>query len=84
MTIPGVTFLAPDLGPCIVCGHATGDCTSEDHDIVFNKETDENTFLVEEDVIERKWVTKTHLAKILVVAAGTHISRSEAQKLGLI
>lgn len=84
ITIPGVTFVAPDSGPCIVCGHPTGDCASEDHDIVFNKGTDENSFLVEEDIIERKWVTPSHLAKVLVVPAGTHISRSEAQKLDLI
>ena len=83
ISIPGVTFLDPDFGPCIICGHPTGDCTEEDHTITFVDETDDN-ILVKEDVIERRWVTPNHLAKVLVVAAGTRISRSEAEKLGLV
>jgi hypothetical protein len=84
VTIPGVSFLAPNYGPCIVCGHPTGDCNEDDHTIVFKKEHDENSVLVEEDVIERRWITHNHLAKVLVVPAGTHISRSRAKELGLI
>jgi hypothetical protein len=83
ISIPGVTFLAPDYGPCIICGHPTGDCTEEDHAITFMDENSDSV-LVEEDIVERRWVTPNHLAKVLVVAAGTHISRSEAEKLGLV
>ena len=39
---------------------------------------------IEEDIIERRWLTSNHLAKVLVVPAGKRISRSEAEKLGLI
>jgi hypothetical protein len=81
--IPGVTFIAPDFGPCLICGHPTGDCTGEDHIIAFTEEESDEV-LVKEDIIERRWVTPNHLGKVLVVAAGTHISRSEAEKLGLI
>jgi len=80
----GVEFVALDFGPCIVCGHPTGDCSPEDHNIVFEDLNDENMFLVEEDIIQRRWITPNHLGKVLVVPAGKRISRSEAEKLGLI
>jgi hypothetical protein len=82
--IPGVKILAPEYGPCIVCGHPTGDCTPEDHNIIFKDHEEEDTILVEEDIIERRWLAPNHLAKVLVVPAGKRISRSEAEKLGLI
>ena len=82
--IPGVTFVAPSFGPCIVCGHPTGDCNEDDHSILFKDEQNENEFLVEEDVVERKWVTQNHLAKVVVAAAGTRITRQKAKDLGLI
>ena len=84
ISIPGVTFIAPDFGACIVCGHPTGDCTEDDHSIIFEDEQDENSVLVEEDILERRWITPSHLAKVLVVPAGTRISRSKAENLGLI
>ena len=84
ISIPRVTFVAPSFGPCIVCGHATGDCNEEDHSILFKDEQNENEFLVEEDVVERKWVTQNHLAKVVVAAAGTRITRQKAKDLGLI
>jgi len=83
-TMHGVQFVAPDFGPCIVCGHPTGDCSPEDHNIVFEDFNDENTILIEEDIIQRRWITPNHLGKVLVVPAGKRISRSEAEKLGLI
>tara|TARA_B100000029_G_scaffold475831_1_gene519464 strand:- start:9294 stop:9569 length:276 start_codon:yes stop_codon:yes gene_type:complete len=82
--IQGVEFLKAEFGPCIICGHPTGDCTAEDHTIVFEEDIEEDTIVVEEDIIERRWITPEHLAKVLVVPAGKRISRSEAQKLGLI
>jgi hypothetical protein len=54
--IPGVEILAPEYGPCIVCGHPTGDCTPEDHTIIFKDHEEEDTILVEEDIIERRWL----------------------------
>ena len=79
-----MTFVAPSFGPCIVCGHPTGDCNEDDHSILFKDEQNENEFLVEEDVVERKWVTQNHLAKVVVAAAGTRITRQKAKDLGLI
>ena len=84
ISIRGVTFVAPSFGPCIVCGHPTGDCNEDDHSILFKDEQNENEFLVEEDVVERKWVTQNHLAKVVVAAAGTRITRQKAKDLGLI
>lgn len=84
ISIPGVTFVAPSFGPCIVCGHPTGDCNEDDHSILFKDEQNENEFLVEEDVVERKWVTQNHLAKVVVAAAGTRITTQKAKDLGLI
>ena len=84
ISIPGVPFVAPSFGPCIVCGHPTGDCNEDDHSILFKDEQNENEFLVEEDVVERKWVTQNHLAKVVVAAAGTRITRQKAKDLGLI
>jgi hypothetical protein len=81
--IRGVEFSTVESGPCPVCGHPTGDCTPEEHSITF-LDDDENMFTVLEDVIERKWITANHLAKVLVAPAGQRISRSEAEKLGLI
>tara|TARA_Y100001951_G_C11211009_1_gene222976 strand:- start:44 stop:322 length:279 start_codon:yes stop_codon:yes gene_type:complete len=83
--IPGVYISPLEPGPCAVCGHPTGDCSADDHLIKFIEEPiDEDSFLVEEDVIQRKWISSNHLAKVLVVPAGKRISRSEAEKLGLI
>lgn len=82
--IPGVEFAPLEAGPCIVCGHPTGNCTPEDHTIIFETPEEEDTVLIEEDIIERRWLTSNHLAKVLVVPAGKRISRSEAEKLGLI
>ncbi len=84
ISIPGVSFVAPTFGPCIVCGHPTGDCNEDDHTIIFKDEQDENEVLVEEDIVERKWVTDNHLAKVVVVPAGTRITRTKAKELGLI
>ena len=84
ISIPGVTFVTPSFGPCIVCGHPTGDCNEDDHSILFKDEQNENEFLVEEDVVERKWVTQNHLAKVVVAAAGTRITTQKAKDLGLI
>ena len=81
--IRGVEFSAAEPGPCPICGHPTGDCAPEEHSIIF-LEDDENMFTVIEDVIERRWITPNHLAKVLVAPAGKRISRSEAEKLGLI
>ena len=82
--IPGIEVAPFESGPCIVCGHPTGNCTPEDHNIIFTNADEEDTILVEEDIIERRWLTHNHLAKVLVVPAGKRISRSEAEKLGLI
>jgi hypothetical protein len=82
--ISGVQFVPLETGPCIVCGHPTGNCTPEDHATIFETPEEEDTVLVEEDIIERRWLTSDYLAKVLVVPAGKRISRSEAEKLGLI
>ena len=60
-------------------------CTPEDHTIVFEKTIDdENIFTVEEDIIEKRWITPEHLAKVLIVPAGSKISREKAKELGLL
>ena len=83
--ISGVEFAPYEVGPCIICGNSTMTCTPEDHTISFEKDIDdENTFIVEEDIIEKRWITSEHLAKVLIVSAGSRISREKAQELGLL
>jgi len=83
--ISGVEFAAYEPGPCIICGNSSMTCTSEDHTIIFEENTDdENTFIVEEDIIKKQWITPNHLAKVLIISAGTKISREKAEELGLL
>jgi hypothetical protein len=83
--LQGIEFAAYEPGPCIVCGNSTLTCTPEDHTIVFKNDIDtEDTFLIEEDIIEKRWISSEHLAKVLIVSAGSRISIEKAQELGLI
>jgi len=83
--ISGVEFAAYEPGPCIVCGNSSMTCTPEDHTIAFEENIDdENIFIVERDIIEKRWITSEHLAKVLILPAGSRISKEKAEELGLL
>lgn len=77
--------------PCIVCGHPTGDCGTEEakpHHIWGTTEipsmADENLVLVERDVIEYRNVSPFTKRKVIVAHAGQHVSASRARELGIL
>lgn len=77
--------------PCIVCGHPTGDCATENskpHHIWGMTEVpslqDTNMVLVEEDIIEWRQITPFTKAKVFIVRAGQQISATRAIELGII
>jgi len=81
----GIEFAAYEPGPCIICGNSSMTCTPEDHTIMFEENIDdENIFTVEKDIIEKRWLTSEHLAKVLILPAGSRISREKAEELGLL
>lgn len=76
--------------PCIVCGHPTGDCATENsapHHIWGTSEVpslkDENMVLVEKDVIEWRQITPFTKAKVIIARAGQQIPYSRARDLGI-
>ena len=80
-----IEFAAYEPGPCIICGNSSMTCTPEDHTIMFEENIDdENIFTVEKDIIEKRWLTSEHLAKVLILPAGSRISREKAEELGLL
>lgn len=77
-----------DRKPCPVCGHPTGDCTSDDTELPMNKLPNqinglEPMILVEEDVTEERMITPYTKARVLIHRKGSYVPLSEARKLGL-
>ena len=77
--------------PCIVCGHATGDCTGDSGPplVIFGQGSSESiidtqTILVEEDIYEDRQITPFTRAKVLLHKKGKQIPFREAEKLGLV
>lgn len=80
-----------DFGPCIVCGHPTGDCATEDSapDHIWGATEvpsleNETMILVEEDVIEYRQITPFTKSKVLLARAGQKIPVSRARELGIL
>jgi hypothetical protein len=86
-----VTAIGADRMPCIVCGHATGDCTGDSGPplVIFGQGSSESiidtqTILVEEDIYEDRQITPFTRAKVLLHKKGKQIPFREAEKLGLV
>lgn len=87
----GIRVVRADRRACIVCGHPTGDCATEDsapHHVIgigIFKSIDKNlTVTVEEDVFEERQVNPHYKAKVLLARAGQKISVDKARELGLL
>jgi hypothetical protein len=79
--------------PCPVCGHPTGDCTGEDgpeppdHISGYNSIESLNetqTYLIEEEVTERRQIAGDIWITVIKHAKGSRISLEAAKNLGLI
>lgn len=86
-----VTILSADRGPCLVCGHPTGDCSSGDtsHTKISGFGLSDGlkvvqTYLVEEDILEERQITPNIKTKVLLHKKGKQIPYAEAERLGLI
>lgn len=87
---PGVRFVKADRQPCIVCGHPTGDCASDQsmphHILGFGtipSMEDKQEFLVEEDVVVERQITPFTTANVIIARKGQKIPLSKARELGL-
>lgn len=84
--------LPPKREPCVVCGHPTGDCASENSTQIikllgvdiFPSMGLENLFVVQEDVWQERWLSPFTKTKILVAKKGNTIPMSKAVFLGLV
>jgi hypothetical protein len=86
-----IQILRQANGPCIVCGHPTGDCateTSAPHHIWGVTEVpsleDTTMILVEEDIIEYRQITPFTKSKVLLARAGQKISVTRARELRIV
>jgi len=80
-----------DRDPCPVCGHPTGDCadgsTPPIHVIgpgIFPSLGYEETVIADHDIYEDRQIGPDVTARVLVVAAGTPMKASLAQKYGIL
>lgn len=88
--LPGVRFVRADRQPCIVCGHPTGDCASDEsrpHNIIgmgtIPSMEDSQDFLVEEDIIVERQITPFTTSKVFLARKGQKIPLAKARELGL-
>lgn len=86
-----INVVRAERSPCPVCGHPSGDCVGEsgkpDHIAGFNSIDslkNNQTFVVEQDILVEKQLTPTTKTQVLLHAKGKVISVTEAEKLGLI
>lgn len=87
--IGNIEFLEANRQPCPVCGHPTGDCTS---DGAVKPETEmpaqvfgrEPMILVEKDITEKRQITPYTHANVLIHRSGDYIPLSRARELGLV
>jgi hypothetical protein len=87
----GIRVVRADRRACIVCGHPTGDCATDDsapHHVIgvgIFKSIDKNlTVTVEKDIFEERQINPHYKAKVLLVRAGQKISVDKARELGLL
>lgn len=87
----GISVVRADRRACIVCGHPTGDCSTEDsapHHVIgigiFKSLDKKLTVTVEEDIFEERQVNPHYKGKFIVARAGQKISVDKARELGLL
>ena len=89
--LDNIRIVRADRSPCIVCGHPTGDCAtqnSQPHHVIgigIFKSLDQNlTFTVEEDIYEERQINPHYKARVLLARAGQKIPVEKARELGLL
>lgn len=88
--MPGVLFVRADRQPCVVCGHPTGDCATDDSKpkniiglgTIPSMEASQD-FLVEEDIIMERQITPFTTSRVVIARKGQKIPLSKARELGL-
>lgn len=87
----GLRIVRRETGPCPVCGHPTGDCSEGDNNDVrvlgaglFPSLNIEDIFIVKEDIFEDRQISQFSKIKVLTYPAGSKITKTKAQELGLI
>lgn len=86
-------ILRASAEPCIVCGHPTGDCTSDDHnpqdthisavDSNLSSIKDEKLIYVYETIYGEKQLTPYTTVKVTLARAGTYVTVDKAKELGI-
>ena len=92
MLFGDIPFISANREPCIICGHPTGDCSTESSPPKqifgatrdFGSSADEQKILVEKDIIEVKQITPFTKSRVLVARKGSHITIAKAKELGII
>lgn len=88
--LDGIRILRKDGGPCPVCGHPTGDCSSDVPPPervlgtnIFPSLGHEEVFIVQEDIYTERWISPFTKTTVLLARAGSKISLQKARELGL-
>lgn len=94
--LDGISILRADRQGCIVCGHPTGDCTSHFGEAQIPTEVrvqfaplvesrkQEEVIFVAEDVHKDIALSSMTKTRVLVAKAGTYLTKSKAEELGII
>ena len=87
-------ILRASAEPCIVCGHPTGDCTSDSHnpqdthistaDNNLESMKEEKLVYVYETIYGEKQLTPYTTVKVTLAKAGTYVTVAKAKELGII
>lgn len=87
--LDGIPVSRASRGPCIVCGHPTGDCTGNSpppHHIIgfgdMQRRQSNATVVVPHDIFEEVQVTDRIRTQRLVARKGTYVTIEVARKHG--
>lgn len=88
-----IPILRADREPCLVCGHPTGDCTSENHNpedihIAFVNSNLESTkkeklVYVDETIYGERQISPFTTAKVVLARKGSYVTLEKAKELGI-
>lgn len=94
--LDGISILRADRQSCIICGHPTGDCVSHFGEAQIPTEVrvqfaplvesrkEEEVIFVAKDVHRDVALSSMTRTRILVAKAGTYVTKSKAEELGII
>jgi hypothetical protein len=94
--LDGISILRADRQSCIICGHPTGDCVSHFGEAQIPTEVrvqfaplvesrkEEEVIFVAKDVHKEVALSSMTKTRILVAKAGTYVTKSKAEELGII